>query len=219
MGWRQRIAVLVAGVATVALTAVGVAGASGRQPAPVGVEQQLEGEIDAMVASGMAEDDPKVELLEAQLAELRRGTRVHAPKEPGVDLAERVAGAKVTEARTEARVVAQASAGDSASAAATAGWQQGVVECEPVPQLLGAQQLAGAVCLSVPQPDGTNRYVAIGRDGVIRSVEFGFDGDVSRRPDRRMPVAAPAGTTFTPTGRGDVQVAVKGRAAVTVDIG
>jgi hypothetical protein len=215
-------------VASIGLTAVGVAGASRRQPAPTEAERQVQREIDAMIDSGVPADDAKVEMLEAQADELRRSTQADPPKEPGVDLGQRVAKAKAAEqAADRARDLAVRSRARSAGVAGqatTAGvstgpaWQSGTVECEPIPQILTAQEVAAATCLGVPQPDGSTRYVAVGRDGVVRTVAFGPDGNVRRGPDRLVPDGAAPGATVAPTAAGDIQVTVGGR-AVTVDVG
>jgi hypothetical protein len=232
LGVHRRLALGAAVVASIGLTAVGVAGATRRQPAPTEAERQVRGEIAAMIDSGVPADDPKVEMLEAQADELRRSTRADPTPEPGVDLGRLVADAKAAEqaaARARDRAV-RTRAGSAASAgiagqATTAGvptgpaWQSGTVECEPVPQILTAREVAGATCVGVPQPDGSTRYVAVGRDGVVRTVAFGPDGRVSRGPDRRLPGGAAPGATVAPTDAGDIRVTVGGRAPLTVDLG
>jgi hypothetical protein len=232
LGGHRTLALGAAVVASIGLTAVGVAGATRRQPLPTEAERQVQREIDAMIDSGVPADDAKVEMLEEQVDELRRSTRADPPKEPGVDLGRRVADAKAAEqaaGRARERVVrtragSAASAG-SAGQATTAGvptgpaWQSGTVECEPIPQILTAQEVAGATCLGVPQPDGSTRYVAVGRDGVVRTVAFGPDGQVRRGLDRPMPGGAAPGATVGPTAGGDIRVTVGGRAPVTVDVG
>src|SRR5919106_591975 len=135
----RRLALAAAVVATMGLTVVGVAEAKRGQPAPSEPERQIEDQIDAMVDSGIPENDPKVELLEDQVAELRRGTRADPP--PGA--------------------AGQATTGGVPTGPA---WQSGTVECEPVPQVLTAAEVAGATCVSVPQPDGSSRHVAGGDD-------------------------------------------------------
>ncbi|HET6664517.1 MAG TPA: hypothetical protein VFG94_09680 [Acidimicrobiales bacterium] len=212
LGRHRRLALGAAVAVSIGLTAVGVAGAARRQPAPSEAERQIRGEIDAMLDSGVPEDDPKVALLEDQVEELRRGNRSNPPREPGIDLARRVADAK-------------ASAG-VAGRATTAGvptgpaWQSGTVECEPVPGILTADEVAGATCLSVPQPDRSTLYVAVGRDGIVRTVAFGPAGNVGRGPNRTVPGGvAPGATAVLPTASGDIRVTVEGRAPVTVDVG
>ncbi len=188
-----------------------------------------------MVASGVPDDDPKVELLEDQLTDLRNGSRANPPKEPGVDLEELVDDANAAEtadaqgdatAAATGRVAPQAHAGpassssSSSSGGAITDWQSGPVECEPVPQMLSAAEIAGASCTSVPQPDGSSRYVAVAGDSTVRTVAFGNDGQVRRTPDRKLPVrVTPGATTLAPTAAGDLQVSVRGRAPVTVDVG
>jgi hypothetical protein len=230
LGRPRRLALGAAIVASIGLTAAGVAGAARRQPAPTEVERQVAREIDAMIASGVPEDDPKVEMLEDQLDELRRGDRADPPPEPGVDLRQRVADAKAAEqaadrardqaGRTGAGSAAPADVADQATAADGPAWQRGTVECEPVPQALTVAEVAGAICLSIPQPDGSTRYVAVGRDGVVRTVAFGADGDVRRGPDRRVPGGVtPGATSVAPTAAGDIRVVAQGKAPVTVDVG
>jgi hypothetical protein len=232
LGGHRRLALGAAVAASIGLTVVGVAGATRRQPAPTEAESQVRREIDAMIDGGVPADDPKVEMLEAQADELRRSTRAEPPKEPGVDLGRRVADAKAAEqaaerardraVRTRARSAASAGiAGQATNAGVPTGpaWQSGTVECEPVPQILTAREVAGATCLGVPQPDGSSRYVAVGRDGVVRTVAFGPDGQVRRGPDRRVPGGAAPGATVVPTDAGDIRVAAEGRAPVTVDVG
>jgi hypothetical protein len=213
LGGHRRLALGAAVVASIGLTAVGVAGATRQQPAPTEAERQVRREIAAMIDSGVPADDPKVEMLEAQVDELRRSTRAHPPREPGVDLGRRVADAK---AAGKAGIAGWATTAGVPSGPA---WQSGTVECEPVPQILTAREVAGAICVGVPQPDGSTRYVAVGRDGVVRTAAFGPDGQVRRGPDRRVPNGAAPGATVAPTDAGDIRVTVGGRAPVTVDVG
>jgi hypothetical protein len=200
-GRGRRLALGAAVVASLGLTAVGVAGAVRRQPEPTALERQVQREIAAMIDSGMSEDDPKVRMVEEQLDQIHRSDRADPPPEPGVDLGRRVADAK---------------AGTHDGRA----WQSGTVECEPVPQLLTAREVAGATCLGVPQPDGSTRYVAVGPDGVVRTVAFGADGKVGRLPNRQLPGGVAAGaTTVAPTAAGDLRITASGQAPVTVDVG
>ena len=231
LGGPRRLALGAAIVTSIGLTVSGVAGAARRQPAPTEVERQVQREIDAMIHGGMPEDDPKVAMLEDQVDELRRGDRADPPKEPGVDLRRRVADAKAAERAAARDQAGRTGAGSAASAdvagqATTAGvptgpaWQRGTVECEPVPQALTADEVAGAMCLSVPQPDGSTRYVAVGSDGVVRTVAFGADGKVGRGPDRRVPGGVtPGATSVGPTAAGDIRVVAQGKAPVIVDVG
>jgi hypothetical protein len=234
----RRAALAAAVVATAGLTAIGVAGAGRQQPAPTALEQQLQDEIDAMVAAGLPEDDPKVQLLEDQVEDLRRGRGIRPPKEPGVDLGDLVADARAADnASRRAAERAAAGADDADGQAGTAqagtaeavagapetsasGWPSGPVECEPVPGVLTAEDVAGATCASVAQPDGSSRYVAVGGDGTVRAVAFGADGSVRRHADRPVPGGVTAGaTSVTPTAEGDIQVQSRGKAPVTVDLG
>jgi hypothetical protein len=87
-----------------------------------------------------------------------------------------------------------------------------------VPGLLGADEVAGATCVGVPQPDGTSRYVALGRDGTGRSVHFGPDGVALRLDDTTAGRPVPPGSDVRATPRGDVVVAPPGQAEVTVEV-
>ncbi|HYZ98352.1 MAG TPA: hypothetical protein VE575_06350 [Acidimicrobiales bacterium] len=217
-----RGALVLAVGAAIGLTAIGVAGAARRQPEPPPLQRQIEDEIDAMVDAGVPADSPKVELLEEQVDELQRGNRATPRPEPGVDLGERVAEARAAE-RAEER--APSGAPGAARQNTTRGvptgpaWDRGVVECEPVPGVLTAEEVADATCVSVPQPDGSNRYVAVGGDGVVRTVAFGDDGAIGRRPDRPLPPGLARGkASFAPTDGGDLRVNVPGRASVTIEV-
>ncbi|HKE75597.1 MAG TPA: hypothetical protein VKB57_18395 [Acidimicrobiales bacterium] len=222
-----------AGIVLLAVVLAGVgagaaAGASFSKPAPTPVERQIQDEIEGLIASGVPKDSPKVAMLREQLAQLRTGDTARPPREPGVDTGAVLAG-KTDDAghpTAAAGAGAQAKVQPQAGAAATAApttttapdWQSGAVECEVVPNLLSAAEIAGATCASVPQPDGTSRYVAIGPEGVVRSVLFGPNGNVRRLPDTRAPAPAPAGTKVAATPQGDLRVAPPGRAAAVVDL-
>ena len=216
---RRRGAVLAAALVLTAVAASAAASAALSEPAPVPVEEDLQAQIDGMLASGMPADHPKIELLQEQLATLRAGDTADAPREPGADVAAALDAAEAEEATEDAGGAARAvaPAGDSATVAEPA-WEAGAVECEPVPGLLSAADVAQAVCVSVPQPDGTSRYVAVGPDGTVRSVLFGPDGAVHRLADASVGAAAPRGTTVTPTPGGDLTVVPPGRAPLTVDV-
>lgn len=185
---------------TIVLAGVGVgaaAGASFSTPPPTPVERQIQDEIDGLRAGGVPEDSPKVAMLREQLARLRTGDTARPPRERGVDTGAVLAG------RTDD---------------ATPAWQSGKVECEVVPNLLSAAEVAGATCASVPQPDGTSRYVAVDRDGVIRVVRFGRQGDVRRLPDTRAAAPAPPGTRVAATAGGDLELVPPGRRPAVVDL-
>jgi hypothetical protein len=88
-----------------------------------------------------------------------------------------------------------------------------------VPGLLGPEEIAGAQCVSVPQPDGTSRCVAIGPDGTLRSVAFGHDGDVRRLDDTALGAPLAIGTTLCTQAR-KPDVDAQGRtASITPDRG
>jgi hypothetical protein len=206
------------------------ASASFSKPGPTPLERQLQDEIDAMITSGLSRHDPKVEMLRDQLAELQSGDTARPPREKGVDTGKVLAGDETQAARQDsaardgaspltAEAAPPASAPSPAgSEAAKSDWQSGKVECEVVPGLLGPAEIAGATCASVPQPDGTSRYVAVGRDGVVRSVLFGADGHIRRLPDTRLATPAPAGTGMAPTAKGDLRVTPPGGAPTVVDL-
>lgn len=216
---RRRGAVLAAVLVLSAVGASAAASAALSEPVPTPIEEQLRAQIDGMVAAGMPADDPKVRLLEEQLEQLRAGASAEAPPEPGVDIAAVLKEAEAERAAEDAGGAARATvpAGDAATTDEPA-WESGTVECEPVPGLLAAADVAEAVCVSVPQPDGTSRYLAIGRDGTVRSVQFGQDGMVRRRADSTVGGPVPQGSTAEPTPQGDLVVAPAGGAPVTVDV-
>jgi hypothetical protein len=214
-------AILLAAVGASAAASAGLA-----EPPPSAMEAQLEAEIDGMIEAGVPADSPKFEMLEEQLDRVEEGTGEPTAREPGVDTGARLdeAGA-VTEAQAQAEAAgpagAQARAGGVDEALVEEGevarWETGTVECEPVPGMLSIDEVAGATCLSVPQPDGTSRYVAVGADGTVRSVRFGTDGAVRRVTDTALPVP-PRGATVAATATGDLRVAAPGRAPTTVDL-
>ncbi len=204
---------LLPAVLLAAVAASSAVSASLAEPPVSDVEQQLDAEIEGMVDAGVPADDPKVEMLEEQLDELADGNGAPARREPGVDTGARLTEAEqVTDAQARAEAAAGAAAGavqpraaGGAPAASTAAgtpaaaaadgrrWESGIVACEPLPGLLTMGEVAGATCLSVPQPDGTSRYVALAADGTVRSVRFGTDGAVQRMPDERARHRGPAG--------------------------
>lgn len=217
---RGRGAVLVAALALAAVSASAAASAAlSDEQVPVPAEQQLQAEIDGMIEAGLPEDDPKVEMVEDQLEALEDGARVPARRERGVDT-----GALLAEAETADESLAATERGartataDATVAGDAAGWESGTILCEPLPGLLSIDELAGATCLSIPQPDGTSRYVAVAPDGVVRSIHFGNDGDVYRLDDARLPSPAVPGASFAPTPEGDLQMTPPGGPTATVDV-
>lgn len=124
----------------------------------------LEAEIDAMVAAGVPQTHPKLALLRADLAALQHGLRTEPIPEPGVDLSP---GSATRDAEVDRRDASL--------------WDHGQVPCEPIPpDLLTAADIAGAICRSEPQPDGSSLYVATVPGGVEHVVEFAADGSVTR---------------------------------------
>jgi hypothetical protein len=212
--FRLRGSVLFAAVLVAAVAASAAASAtlsSSSSSAPTGLEEQLQDEIDALRASGLPASHPKVQMLQRSLDELRTPVPSHPRRDPRGDV-----GALLSEASEQ-----QADPRAAAAEAAAEGeplWESGTVDCEPVPGLLTAEELAGATCVSVPQPDGTSRYVALGADGVARSVLFGADGHVRRLPDTRMPAGLAPGTAVTPTPQGDLQLAPPGQQPTFLDL-
>lgn len=214
---RGTVALAVLALGAVAASAA--AGAALTEPAPTPVEQQLADEIDGMVDAGLPRDHPKVEMAEEMLAALEEGSADPGPGEPGVDVAALLAEAETEDARRdEAERRADAGAGARSADPAAAGWESGTIACEPLPGLLTVDELAGARCLGVPQPDGTARYVAVSPGGVVRTVRFGNDGEVGRLPDTRLPGPADPAAALAPTPAGDLRVAPPGGPAATVDL-
>jgi hypothetical protein len=137
-------------VALVAVAALGVAAAANasfdRSPPPNPVEQDLQRQINALIAVGVPlPDDPKVEMLRQQPARLRTGDTADPPPEHGVNTAMILAGTTTTSAPA---VTPQAAPG--ATTTATGDWQSGKVQCEEVPGLLSAAELAQAAWPASP---------------------------------------------------------------------
>ncbi|MFP3900771.1 MAG: hypothetical protein ACLFXM_07930 [Acidimicrobiia bacterium] len=199
-----RRTVLGLAVVVAAALAGSAAAASLSDDPPPDVEAMLREEIEAMIAAGVPEDHPKVESLREDLRAMERSHDTDAPAEPGVDL-----GARVDTARERV----------AAGASGTGGWDRGEVLCEPVPGLLTIDDVADAVCVSAPQPDGTNRYVAIGPDEVAHVVTFDDEGEVARLADRSVPgPIVPGETSVTPTADGDLQITPPGRPPAVADL-
>jgi hypothetical protein len=207
-GRRRSTALLAALVLTAVAASAAASAALSQESGPTRLEADLQDEIDAMIASGIPADHPKVRMLEESLAALEAGADAPAKRDRGADV-----GGLLAEAEAADDAGARVAAADAAAAGAPL-WESGTVECEPVPGLLAADEIAGAVCVSVPQPDGTNRYVAVGADGVARTVLFGADGLVQRLADTPLPAPPAPGEPLTPTPDGDLQVG-----AEVVDVG
>src|SRR5262245_8284626 len=140
-------AVLVAAVGASAAASATLGNSSAS--APTGVERQLQDEIDALRASGLPADDPKVVMLQHNLDQLRAPS--HPRRESQVDV-----GALLSKA-SEQRADPSAAATEAAAQGEPL-WDSGPVDCEPIPGLLSVAELAGATCVGVPQPDGTSRF-------------------------------------------------------------
>lgn len=193
----------------------GAAGAALDDPTPPPIADRLEREAEAMVDAGVPANDPKVEMLEAEAEAIADGAGATTPKEPGVDLAH-TPEAKVATSGSPA-AMDRVEAVESAEGKSP--WDLGRVDCEPIPPTnLTAAEIAGATCLSLPQPDGTARYVAITPDGTVRVVRFAAGGAVDRLPDRRLPAPPARGTAFAGTTAGDLGVTLAGE-SITVDVG
>jgi hypothetical protein len=225
--------ILLPALVLAAVGASAAASASLAEPPASEIKAQLDAELDGMAEAGVRDGDPKRELLEEQRDELAAGRGAPARREPGVDTAGRLAEAEdVTEAQADAEADGVAPGARAEPQAAAAGgedgalveegerarWDAGAVVCEPVPGMLTMAEVSGAVCVSVPQPDGTSRYVVVAPSGTVRSVRFATDGAVSRLPDATLGATAPRGTTAAATATGDLRVTVPGRAPTTLDL-
>jgi hypothetical protein len=173
-----------AGVATVA----GAVHEARRGDEPGGGVRLLEAEIESMEAGGVAPDDPKLQLLEDDLAALERGQRTVPPREPDVDVGA-VLGDPATALRDATDQVGDAGDNGNTGDAGDRGLRDdGAVACEVVPpDLLTAADIAGATCTSTVDADGGSRYAAVAPDGTVRTVRFAPDGSVTREPDRQQP--------------------------------
>jgi hypothetical protein len=139
----------------------------------------LESEIETMLANGTPASHTKVQRLQQDLNVLRNGVQTPMPGEPGLDLSSTLGASRGSGIRS----VALDDHGGVANTEPVA-WDRGEVVCEPVPpEALDVTELAGAICLSAPQPDGSSRYVAVAPDGTVRVVRFEINGNVEREPD------------------------------------
>jgi hypothetical protein len=111
-----------------------------------------------MIEGGLPHDDPKVAMLEEELAALDALEDTVAVPDPGID----------------PEALDDAASGSTRSTAAdpTEQWDTGEVECEPVPGRLTMADIAGATCFVEQQPDGGVRYVAVAPDGTERATVF-----------------------------------------------
>ena len=218
---RARGGVLLAALALSAVAASAAASSALSRPnaaEPVTLEHQLQSEIDDMRASGVPADSPKLRMLQDSLDQLRSPGIGRPRHDPQGDVSGLLSGD--TGAVQPQSGLASASGDDAVGTAggASGDWDSGVIDCEPIPGLLSAADVAGATCVGVPQPDGTSRYVALGADGVARTVLFGANGQVQRLPDTQVPAGLARGATLTPTPEGDLQIAPPGRQPTVVDV-
>jgi hypothetical protein len=215
-GRRARVRGLVL-LATLVLTAVAASAAAsaalsgGRASTPVALEEELQDEIDALRASGIPASHPKVRMLQESLDQLRAPIPARPQRDTQGDVGPLLAEEQADRADPAAAALEAAAEGEPL-------WESGPVDCEPIPGLLTAAEVAGATCVGVPQPDGTSRYVALGSGGVARTVLFGADGHVRRLPDTRVAAGLAPGTVVTPTPEGDLQVAPPGQQPTVVDV-
>lgn len=158
--------VVVAGALAAASLGVGIgAGTVGARLADhsgdraVNARRVIQSEIDAMIDAGMQASDQKVRMLEAELEALGQLEGSGRVAEEGVDLEEVAKGG-------QRRV--ELDAPDPAEE-----WEDGPVECEPVPQRLSVEDIAEASCFVEPRPEGGARYVAVTPDGDVHEVFFG----------------------------------------------
>ena len=198
---RQATAVVVAAVAL-----AGVLGWAARDPAsgdrtePPPVEA-LRGEVEAMVASGVPEDHPKVEMLTEEADALAAQWGQEGTPEAGVDLEAEAAEGALASSPDEAER-------QSAEVGTDLPDRTTVVDCEPIPERLTAEEVAGARCMTVPQPDGSSLFVALAPTGEVRSVGFRPGGEVTRMADTRLPFGAEPATAELAPGQAEGNIEV-----------
>ena len=219
----RRGAVLAATLVLSAVAASAAASAALSEEAPVPLENEMRAEIDGMVEAGVDPDDPKVEMLEESLEELEDGADADPPAERGVDVEALLDEAAEDEAAEDAGVATRSAdpgavAADGSRDDGETAWENGEIVCEVVPGQLGPEEIAGARCVSAPQPDGTSRYVAIGPDGTVRTVAFGHDGRVERLADSAVGAPVPGAAALATTPAGDLVVTPPGQAPRPVDL-
>jgi hypothetical protein len=197
-----RLVILLVGTGLV--VAAGAATSSSDDEATPGVVGELQGEVDAMVEGGLPADHPKVAMLQDEIDALVAGTTAESIPDPGAGGG--AGGASGGAGGDRATTPDEAARADAALRPAQPA-EAGTVECEAIPQRLGADEIAGATCVSVPQADGSSRYVAVAPAGEVRVVRFGPTGDVQRLPDRRLPGGvSTAGTELVPDAAGDLEL-------------
>src|SRR5690606_11164141 len=151
------------------------------------------------------------------------GAEADPPPEPGVDVEGLLEEAEAAEAAEGAVIQPRSSdrggvAADGRGDRADAAWEPGEIVCEPVPGMLGADEIAGARRATAPQPDGTSRYVAIGADGTVRTDAFRHDGDVERLADTTVGTPVAPDAAVAPTPEGVLVVTPPGQAPRPVDL-
>jgi hypothetical protein len=208
--------VVAAGLAAAGVVVAGGRGDASRSQAPPTTSPaaaQVEAEAEAMVDAGASPNDPKVEMLEQDAEALEDAAETPPRPEPGVDLAAKADAGQQASTPSEARALTEEMRSDQPAVT-------GGVMCEPIPQLLSAEEVAGARCYSIPQPDGTSRYVAVTPDGRVLIVEFAPGGEVRRLPESRLPAGAQTATAqLAPDPAGDLSVRPPDAAPATVDLG
>jgi hypothetical protein len=210
-----KVIVAAAALAAAGVVAISSPGDASRGQAPRTTSPaaaQVRAEADALVEAGLSPDDPKVRMLERDAAAIERAAETPPAPEPGVDLAAEADAGRMAGSPSEARALRDEMRSDQPA-------MSGAVLCEPVPQLLSAGEVAGATCYSVPQPDGTSRYVAVTPGGRVLVVEFA-PGAVRRLPDARLPAGTRTATAqLAPDAAGNLTVRRPGAAPATVDLG
>ena len=210
---KQTAAVVVAAVAlagALGWTAREPASGDRTEPPPVAA---LRSEVEAMVASGVPEDHPKVRMLTEEADALAAQWGEEGAPEAGVDLEAAAADGGLASSPDEAER-------QSADVGTDLPDRTTVVDCEPIPQRLTVEEIAGARCMTVPQPDGSSLFVALLPTGEVRSVAFRPGGEVTRMADTRLPFGAePATAELAPgTAEGHVEVHRQGVTLGTLTI-
>ena len=208
----------IAAVVVAAVALAGVLGWTARDPASGGETEPppvaaLRGEVDAMVASGVPEDHPKVEMLNEEADALAERWGEEGAPEPGVDLEAEAARGALASSPDEAERQSAEVGTDLPARTAT-------VDCEPIPHLLTPEEVAGARCMTVPQPDGSSLFVAVAPTGDVRTVGFRPGGEVARMADTRLPFGAEPATAELAPGldAGSVEVHRQGVTLGTMTI-
>lgn len=125
----------------------------------------LQADLDATLEAGLPADDPKVQMLEEEIAALDALEDAEPVPELEADQLESASGAGQ-----------RGATGDSDER-----WDSGSVACEPLPGLLTADALRGATCRVEPQGDGSVLYIVTFADGNEQAVPFG-DGTAQATP-------------------------------------